>query len=134
MAQTRTNWQLLARARRTLSRLAGGQTVGVIGEAFVPLSARDVSPLSGLGSQGPSSRAVRFGPVFGFQKSRRQAAAHQTQRRLSSHAVEAAAVASADCPFPNSRCAVIRQIVSANTGRNKIAAVEIRTLPAGRSR
>jgi hypothetical protein len=66
MAQTHTNWQLLARARRTLSRLAGGQTVGIVGEAFVPLSARDVSPLSGLGAQGPSSRAVRFGPVFGF--------------------------------------------------------------------
>lgn len=60
MAQTRTSWQVSARARRTLKRLSGGQTVGVVGEAFVPVGQNSV-PRTVI-----SSRAVRAGLVFGF--------------------------------------------------------------------
>jgi hypothetical protein len=61
MAQTRTGWQVSARARRTLKRLPGGQTVAVAGEAFVPVGQNSV-PRTGV----ISSRAVRAGLVFGF--------------------------------------------------------------------
>ena len=64
MAMSNTTWQVIAAARKNLFTSKGGVTVGVAGDAFIPVGSQS----SDIVPQNPviPSRAVRFSVTLGF--------------------------------------------------------------------
>lgn len=74
LASNRTEWTVSARVQRTLKTLRGGQTIGVVGDAWTPVNTGpDPARILG-GAAAPSitdmpllpSKTVRFGVTFAF--------------------------------------------------------------------
>jgi hypothetical protein len=58
MSDTRTQWTTSIAAEKTLHERRGGQTLGVLGQAFLPLGAAGAAPKA-VDTPAPSQRAVR---------------------------------------------------------------------------
>jgi hypothetical protein len=65
LSRNQTRWQLSARVQKTVKRLSGGQTIGLVGDAFIPIGS-EAPAVSARDAPKPPSAAVRFGIILGF--------------------------------------------------------------------
>jgi len=74
LSSSRTEWTVSARVQRTLKTLRGGQTIGIVGDAWLPLN--DSLDPARIGTNSPPyprtdvpllpAKAIRVGVTFGF--------------------------------------------------------------------
>jgi hypothetical protein len=64
LSRNTIQWQLTASVKKTLKRMSGGQTIGLVGDVFIPIGSED----SHRNPEGPvlQSKAIRAGLMFGF--------------------------------------------------------------------
>jgi hypothetical protein len=65
ISRTTIQWQLSAAVKKTLKQLPGGQTIGLVGDVFIPIG----TEVNGRGTGDVpvlQSKAFRLGLAFGF--------------------------------------------------------------------